>query len=141
MALWTDGELEPSTRAVPLSMPFSEVTDEPTTSASPTAPKRLHACRAGVPVSGGLGVSAMNSPLRDIQLSVAPSDSSPSGVVVLSGTILLPGLVAELARAREHFDRTPILREDLVTELREQITGGAYDVPSDAIARRLLGRR
>jgi flagellar biosynthesis anti-sigma factor FlgM len=78
--------------------------------------------------------------------SVAPAPRvrratpQPAASAPAADSVSLSSEARSLAASRRAVESAPEVREDRVAELKQRIASGEYDVPADALARKMLKR-
>ncbi len=85
----------------------------------------------------GIGIDAYVNQVQD-KNKVETSDNKPEKSAVKADTVVISDAAKRIQEARRQLDEIPDVREDKVTQLRNQIQNGTYEINADKIAGKMI---
>jgi negative regulator of flagellin synthesis FlgM len=85
----------------------------------------------------GVGIDAYVNQVQD-KNKVETSDNKPEKSAAKADTVVISDAAKRIQEARRQLDEIPDVREDKVTELRNQIQNGTYEINADKIAGKMI---
>ncbi len=85
----------------------------------------------------GIGIDAYVNQVQD-KNKVGTSDDKPENSVKKSDTVVISDAAKRVQEARSQLNDIPDVREEKVSELRNQIQNGTYQIDADKIADKMI---
>ncbi|MGD8293262.1 MAG: flagellar biosynthesis anti-sigma factor FlgM [Desulfobacterales bacterium] len=85
----------------------------------------------------GIGIDAYVNQVQD-KNKVDPPDKKPEKSAAKADTVVISDAAKRIQEARRQLDEIPDVRENKVTELRNQIQNGTYEINADKIAGKMI---
>ena len=85
----------------------------------------------------GIGIDAYVNQVQD-KNKVGTPDRKPENSVNKSDTVVISDAAKRVQEARNQLNDIPDVREEKVTELRNQIQNGTYQIDADKIAGKMI---
>ena len=85
----------------------------------------------------GIGIDAYVNQVQD-KNKVGTPDNKPENSAAKADTVVISDAAKRIQEARRQLDEIPDVREDKVTELRNQIQNGTYEINADKIAGKMI---
>jgi len=85
----------------------------------------------------GIGIDAYVNQVQD-KNKVGTPDNKPEKSVKKSDTVVISDAAKRVQEARNQLNDIPDVREEKVTELRNQIQNGTYQIDADKIAGKMI---
>jgi len=85
----------------------------------------------------GVGIDAYVNQVQD-KNKVETPDNKPEKSAAKADTVVISDAAKRIQEARRQLDEIPDVREDKVTELRNQIQNGTYEINADKIAGKMI---
>ena len=85
----------------------------------------------------GIGIDAYVNQVQD-KNKVGTSDNKPEKTAVKADTVVISDAAKRIQEARRQLDDIPDVREDKVSQLRNQIQNGTYETNADKIAGKMI---
>ena len=85
----------------------------------------------------GIGIDAYVNKVQD-KKKVGTTDDKPENYVNNSDTVVISDAANRVQEARSQLNDIPDVREEKVSELRNQIQNGTYQIDADKIAGKMI---
>ena len=85
----------------------------------------------------GIGIDAYVNQVQD-KNKVGTPDNKPEKSAVKADTVVISDAAKRIQEARSQLDDIPDVREDKVSQLRNQIQNGTYEINADKIAAKMI---
>ena len=85
----------------------------------------------------GIGIDAYVNQVQD-KNKVGTPDNKPEKSAVKADTVVISDAAKRIQEARRQLDDIPDVREDKVSQLRNQIQNGTYEINADKIAAKMI---
>ena len=85
----------------------------------------------------GIGLDAYVNQVHDKNKVDTPEDK-PEKTAVKSDTVVISDAARRIQEARKQLEEIPDVREDKVSQLREQIQNGTYEINAEKIAGKMI---
>ena len=85
----------------------------------------------------GIGIDAYVNQVQDKNIVGTP-DNKPEKAAVKADTVVISEAAKRVQEARRQLDDIPDVREDKVSQLRNQIQNGNYEINADKIAGKMI---
>ena len=85
----------------------------------------------------GIGIDAYVNQVQD-KNKVGTHDNKPEKTAVKADTVVISEAAKRVQEARRQLDDIPDVREDKVSQLRNQIQNGTYEINADKIAGKMI---
>jgi negative regulator of flagellin synthesis FlgM len=85
----------------------------------------------------GIGIDAYVNQVQDKNKVGAP-DNRAEQSAVKADTVVISDAAKRIQEARKQLDEIPDVREDKVSQLRNQIQNGTYEINADKIAGKMI---
>ena len=85
----------------------------------------------------GIGMDAYVNQVQD-KNKVGSPDNKPEKTALKADTVVLSDAAKRVQQARRQLDDIPDVREEKVSELRNQIQNGTYQIDADKIAGKMI---
>ena len=85
----------------------------------------------------GIGIDAYVNQVQD-KNKVGTPDNKPENSVKKSDTVVISDAAKRVQEARNQLNDIPDVREEKVTELRNQIQNGTYQIDADKVAGKMI---
>ena len=85
----------------------------------------------------GIGIDAYVNQVQD-KNKVGTPDNKPEKTAVKADTVVLSDAAKRVQEARRQLDNIPDVREEKVSQLRNQIQNGTYEINADKIAGKMI---
>ena len=85
----------------------------------------------------GIGIDAYANQVQD-KNKVGTPDNKAEQSAVKADTVVISDAAKRIQEARRQLDEIPDVREDKVSQLRNQIQNGTYEINADKIAGKMI---
>ena len=85
----------------------------------------------------GIGIDAYVNQVHD-KNKVETPDNKPEKTAVKADTVIISDAAKRVQEARSQLDEIPDVREDKVSQIRNQIQNGTYEINADKIAGKMI---
>jgi negative regulator of flagellin synthesis FlgM len=85
----------------------------------------------------GVGIDAYVNQVQD-KNKIGTPDNKPENSVKKADTVVISDAAKRIQEARRQLDEIPDVREDKVSQLRNQIQNGTYEINADKIAGKMI---
>ena len=85
----------------------------------------------------GIGLDAYVNQVHD-KNKVDTPEEKPEKTAVKSDTVVISDAARRIQEARKQLEEIPDVREDKVSQLREQIQNGTYEINAEKIAGKMI---
>jgi negative regulator of flagellin synthesis FlgM len=87
--------------------------------------------------NGGVGIDAYVNQVQD-KNKIGTPDNKPENSEKKADTVVISQAAKRVQEARNQLDDIPDVREEKVSELRNQIQNGTYQIDADKIAGKMI---
>jgi negative regulator of flagellin synthesis FlgM len=85
----------------------------------------------------GIGIDAYVNQVQD-KNDIGTPDNKPEKAAIHADTVVISDAAKRVQEARKQLDDIPDVREDKVSQLRNQIQNGTYEINAEKIAGKML---
>ena len=86
----------------------------------------------------GIGIDAYVNQVQDKNNKVGAPDNKPEKTAVKADTVVISDAAKRVQEARNQLNDIPDVREEKVSQLRDQIQNGTYQIDADKIAGKMI---